>query len=242
MGRRVELDALRLLLDSLPSGGVAVVEGEPGIGKSALLGWAIDEATSRGARSVQLHGERPTSARPFAMLQELSGDAPVDSMGMLSLERLVDQVLDGAPGESTLLTIDDVQWADATTLRSLAPIVRRAVNAGTAVIIATRTHPQPVELTAFFERVAPLVRAHVRLSALPDGELVDMLADLSDEPRGRLRALVRGAGGNPMYAQLLAWTRASGKDAGPRSVRAGRSGVENRPVWTAVVDLSLIHI
>ena len=213
-----------------------IVEGEPGIGKSALLNWAVEEATSRGIGSVQLQGERPTSARPFAMLHGVSSSASSERMGMPSLERLVDQILDSAPGESTLLTIDDVQWADAATLRSLAPIVRRAVNVGTAVIVASRTHPQSVELNAFLERVAPLVRAHLRLRALSDAELVDMLSDVSDEPKGRLRALVRGAGGNPMYAQLLAWTRGPRTESGQPTALNGIAGTENRTASSAVVD------
>ena len=234
VGRRVELEALKRLLDSLPSGGVAIVEGEPGIGKSALLNWAVDEARSRGVGSVRLQGERPTSARPFAMLHGVPSGASTQSMGMLGLERLVDQILDSAPGESTLLTIDDVQWADAATLRSLAPTVRRAVNVGTAVIVASRTHPQSVELNAFLERVAPLVSAHLRLRALSDTELVDMLGDVSGEPKGRLRALVRGAGGNPMYAQLLAWTRGPQTELGRPTALVGR--IESRPAWSVVVD------
>lgn len=234
----MELDALRTLLDSLPSGGVAVVEGEPGIGKSALLSWAVEEATARGVASVQLQAERPTSARPFAMVHRASRSTGADITGMLSVERVVDQVLDSAPGESTLLTIDDVQWADAATLRSLAPIVRRAVSVGTAVIVATRTHPQSVELHAFLERVAPLIRAHLRLRPLSDVELVDMLSKVSEAPRARLRALVGGAGGNPMYAQLLAWKR-SPETGLSATADNGAGAIDNRPAWSAVVDRAL---
>src|SRR5258705_2819863 len=72
VGRRLEREALDRLLEAAREGhgGVLVVHGEPGVGKSALLEYAVETARSfRVARAVGVEGEIEF---PYAALQQLS--------------------------------------------------------------------------------------------------------------------------------------------------------------------------
>ena len=71
LGRQREREALGRLLNAASGGdgGVLVVHGEPGVGKTALLEWAVEEARQlRVLRTVGVEGEMEL---PFAALQQL---------------------------------------------------------------------------------------------------------------------------------------------------------------------------
>src|SRR6476646_2294214 len=71
LGREDEREALDRLLDRARDGrgGVLVVHGEPGIGKTALLEYAVEASSGfRVARAVGVEGETELA---FAALQQL---------------------------------------------------------------------------------------------------------------------------------------------------------------------------
>src|SRR6267154_130630 len=75
VGRSSEREAVDRLLAAAREGygGVLVVHGEPGVGKTALLDYAVEAATTfRLARAVGVEGEMEL---PYAALQQLS--API---------------------------------------------------------------------------------------------------------------------------------------------------------------------
>src|SRR5260370_7470204 len=71
LDRLPERAALRQLLDAARAGrsGVLVVRGEPGIGKTALLDWAIGSAA--GMRIARVAGVESEMELAFAALQQL---------------------------------------------------------------------------------------------------------------------------------------------------------------------------
>src|ERR1700756_89866 len=71
LDRDAEREVFDRLLEVVRSGhsGVLVVRGEPGIGKSALLDYAIDSAS--GFRIVRAVGVESDMELPFAALQQL---------------------------------------------------------------------------------------------------------------------------------------------------------------------------
>src|SRR3954470_22703254 len=72
LGRQRERDVLGRLLEAAREGhgGVLVVRGEPGVGKTALLEYAVDEATEfRIAGTTGVEGEMEL---PYAAIQQLS--------------------------------------------------------------------------------------------------------------------------------------------------------------------------
>src|SRR3984893_18848382 len=71
LGRQREREVLGRLLDAARGGdgAVLVVHGEPGVGKTALLDWAVEEGRQlRVLRTVGVEGEMEL---PFAALQQL---------------------------------------------------------------------------------------------------------------------------------------------------------------------------
>ena len=71
LGRLPERAALSQLLDGARAGrsGVLVVRGEPGVGKTALLDWAVGSAA--GLRVVRVAGVESEMELAFAALQQL---------------------------------------------------------------------------------------------------------------------------------------------------------------------------
>src|SRR5258705_13360548 len=71
LGRQREREVLGRVLDAARGGegGVLVVHGEPGVGKTALLDWMVEEGRQlRVLRAVGVEGEMEL---PFAALQQL---------------------------------------------------------------------------------------------------------------------------------------------------------------------------
>src|SRR5260370_28399203 len=71
LGRQREREVLDRLMDAARSGrgGVLVVHGEPGVGKTALLGYAVEAAPEfRVARTAGVEGEMQLA---YASLQRL---------------------------------------------------------------------------------------------------------------------------------------------------------------------------
>ncbi len=71
IGRRREREALGALVDTVRAGEsrALVVSGEPGVGKTALLDWLVDETS--GVRIVRATGVQAEMDLPFAALHQL---------------------------------------------------------------------------------------------------------------------------------------------------------------------------
>src|SRR5262245_41840316 len=71
LGRQMEIAALDALLAGVRGGrsGVLVIRGEPGVGKTALLQYAI--ASASGFRVVRAFGVESEMELPFAVLQQV---------------------------------------------------------------------------------------------------------------------------------------------------------------------------
>jgi DNA-binding CsgD family transcriptional regulator len=161
LGREREREVLGRLLNAASSddGGVLVVHGEPGIGKTALLDWTVEEGRRlRVLRTVGVEGEMEL---PFAALQQLCSpildrserlpDPQRDALSVafgLSAGRAPDPFLVGlaalgllseASEERPLLcVVDDSQWLDRASARSLAFVARRLLAEKIAFVFAAR--------------------------------------------------------------------------------------------------------
>src|SRR3954454_10084642 len=148
LGRRSERQTLDRLLEAVRGGQsrALVIRGEPGVGKTALLQYAIDSASElRVLRAIGVESEMELV---FAGLQQLcapmldrlealpgpqrdalggavgrrAGRAPdhfISGLGVLTLSSEV-------PEEQPLLCVlDDVQWLDQASAQVLAFVARR---------------------------------------------------------------------------------------------------------------------
>src|SRR5580658_5664991 len=161
LGRLPERAALSGLLAAARAGrsGVLVVRGEPGVGKTALLDWAVGSAA--GLRVVRVAGVEPEMELAFAALQQLCApmlgqlaglpDPQREALGVafgLSTGAAPDRFLVGlavlsllseVAGQQPLLcVIDDAQWLDRASALVLAFVSRRLLAEPVALVFATR--------------------------------------------------------------------------------------------------------
>ncbi|MFC5141967.1 ATP-binding protein [Actinomycetospora rhizophila] len=137
LGREDELGAVRALVDAPGQGAVLLVTGEAGIGKTALLRAARDEAQAAGA--VIGGGTCDAGSPPWTAWAEALADLGVDPVhpaepapGRALRERLA-----GVSGP-VLVTLDDAHLADSVTLAALRGLARLGLPAGVVVLVAAR--------------------------------------------------------------------------------------------------------
>ena len=161
LGRQREREVLGRLLNAARGGdgGVLAVHGEPGVGKTALLEWTVEEGRQlRVLRTVGVEGEMEL---PFAALQQLCSpildrserlpDPQRDALGVafgLSAGQAPNPFLVGlaalgllseASEERPLLcVVDDAQWLDRASARALAFVARRLLAERIALVFAAR--------------------------------------------------------------------------------------------------------
>ena len=167
VGRRAEREAIGRLLEAARAGygGVLVVHGEPGVGKTALLEYAVETARSfRVARAVGVEGEMDL---PYASLQQLSspslelrerlpepqrealavafglsaGDPPNPYLVGLAVLGLLTEAAEQQP---VLWLVDDAQWLDRASAQALAFVARRLMAERIALVFATREVGAPL--------------------------------------------------------------------------------------------------
>jgi DNA-binding CsgD family transcriptional regulator len=161
LGREREREALGRLLDAARGGdgGVLVLHGEPGVGKTALLDWTVREGQElQVLRTVGVEGE---TELPFAALQQLCApildrsdrlpdprrDAlhvafglsagPPPSPFLVGLAAL-DLLSEASVGQPLLGVVDDAQWLDRASARALGFVARRLQAERIAFVFAAR--------------------------------------------------------------------------------------------------------
>jgi DNA-binding CsgD family transcriptional regulator/tetratricopeptide (TPR) repeat protein len=213
VGRPQEVAAIRNLVDALPIGGVMVIEGEAGIGKTSLIDVACARAAARGVVVQRAGADEFSTSRPFGLLPAAIGSASPGRSSALDVDAVLDAVDRLAGGRPFLLALEDLQWADSASLAALASIVRRLVPIGAAVILSMRTWPRPVELDQLVDRLLGSDPVHLHLGPLSADEMVALASlRLGSAPSPRLRSAINGAGGNPFYAlQVLNTFDAEGR-------------------------------
>ena len=161
LDRLPERAALSGLLDAARAGrsGVLVMRGEPGIGETALLDWAIESAA--GLRVARVAGVESEMELAFAALQQLCApmldklaglpDPQREALGVafgLDTGAAPDRFLVGlatlgmvseaAEQQPLLCVIDDAHWLDRASAQALAFVARRLLAEPVALVFATR--------------------------------------------------------------------------------------------------------
>lgn len=214
-GREAETDRIGELLAAARRGfsGVLVLRGEAGIGKTALLEWAV--AAAGDFRVHRIRGWEPEQELAFAGLAQLVlphrdrldelvpaqaralrgavALGPAEAADRFSVYAatlgLLGLLADEAP---LLLVIDDAHVLDAPSAEALAFSCRRLVAEGVAVLAASRS-PEPAGGAA-------TALPSLAVSRLDDDAAGRLVADRRGQvPRPDLvRRLVQGTAGNPM--------------------------------------------
>ncbi|MEA2549829.1 MAG: hypothetical protein QOE42_2427, partial [Chloroflexota bacterium] len=157
-GRESEIGLIGALLDSVVSGsgGVIVIEGASGIGKSRLLLEGVLDAKRRGMRFGVAMAEPADRAVELAALLGALFDGPEPLLDrsalppigaepgqrfwvLRDLEILLEQAAAARP---LVIVIDDAQWADAGTAAALRSLTRALAGSAIAWLVAWRPSPE----------------------------------------------------------------------------------------------------
>ena len=190
IGRKSELDQLDSLIGRVRAGsGALLINGEAGIGKSALLERARDRATELGARALVAVGVESEAELAFAGMHQLlrpiigtvellpspqrralevafgigSDVEPDPFLVALAAHQLV---CDAAEVRPLALIVDDAQWLDRSSLGVLSFIARRLESEAVVLIAAVRDgYVTPLEETRLpslrLERLNPVAAAEL---------------------------------------------------------------------------------
>jgi DNA-binding CsgD family transcriptional regulator len=215
LGRKREREALDRLLDAGRGGrgGVLVADGEAGVGKTALLEYAVEAAPE--FRIARTSGVEAEMELPFAAVQQLcspcldfwdrlpqpqhealgvafgliTGPAPNPFLVGLAVLSLLSEAAEERP---VLAVVDDAQWLDHASARALAFVARRLLAEKIALVFAAR---EPGDLLAGLPElhVLPLGHRDARTlleSALPARLDEHVLERIVAETRGNPLALL----------------------------------------------------
>jgi hypothetical protein len=194
------------------TGGIAVVEGAAGIGKTRLLNEVTAEAVQEGFTVLRATGEEGL-VRPLGpLLDALAGAGQTISPGFgpparsgsdPSEYRLVEEITERlerlCASAPLLLVLDDLHWADPSTVATVRRAARRLAIGPVAILVAVRSeHPPQVRRT--LDDLLGRGAVHVILGALSEPDAANLVHEIAGaEPGQRLMAMVRGASGNPLY-------------------------------------------
>lgn len=160
-GRASECEALRGLISTARAGSsqVLVLRGEPGVGKTELLQYVVEQAA--GVRCVHVAGVQSDMELAFAGLQQLcaplvehadelpepqrealavafgQGVGPTPDRFLVGLA-VLSLIAAAAHDQPLLCVIDDAQWLDQVSLQTLAFVARRLLAEPVAMLFGAR--------------------------------------------------------------------------------------------------------
>lgn len=154
-GRVAELSVVRASLNALRTGGgsVVIVRGPAGVGRSRLLAEARRRAHTRGIRALAGSADPQSRAVPLAPIVEALVTGPDPVVGaealpaalfsnadqrFLLVQAIRQQLEQVALQDPLLLTLDDLQWADPTTLLALRSLPSRLAQRPVLWMLAVR--------------------------------------------------------------------------------------------------------
>jgi DNA-binding CsgD family transcriptional regulator len=253
VGRDGEMAMLTGLIRELAGGrgNSVLIEGEPGIGKSALVRAAVAEAPAAGCHVFWGAGDelgqalpllpfldglrvREPSANPrrntiVRLLRgEVSADRGTDLPAVLA-EQLLALIAEQCTVRPTILVIDDLQWADQASLTLWGRLARSARQMPLLLAGMMRPVPQREDVLALRRVVDDAAR--LQLTGLTKAAVADLVAALAGgKPEGNLLRLADGAAGNPLYVTELIAALARSSSLTVSDVGAAELAGDSAPV------------
>jgi DNA-binding CsgD family transcriptional regulator/Tfp pilus assembly protein PilF len=232
-GRDVERAHVDGLLDAVASGPVGcILEGVPGIGKTALWRESVEGARRRGYRVLQTAPSEPDALLAFSGLGDLFERVPDDVLDTLpdaqahALRAALspDEFPEGSRDQQALprailgalrqlcaagpalIAIDDEQWLDPASARVLTFALCRLREEPIAVVLARRPEPGGMLSAELSHRFIGRGLETISLQPLPGGPIKMLLEARLGRTISRplLRRIHQGTGGNPLYTLAIA--------------------------------------
>ncbi len=208
---------------------IVLIEGEPGIGKTRLLEAALRDARGRGMQAAMGRAQELEWTRPFGVLASAFGcarsapdprradiaellatgrNADRDPITVTSdpglrfrvVDALADLVEELAVSGPLVIGLDDVQWADTSSLLTLSTLARRIEHLPVGLIACFRLSPRSPELDRLTTSLAAAGARHLSLGGLDARAVTELVAEaVAAVPGHGLLAGISGAAGNPLF-------------------------------------------
>jgi DNA-binding CsgD family transcriptional regulator len=240
-------------------GSAVLIEGEPGIGKSALVRAALAEAPEAGCEVFWGAGDELGQALPLVpfleglrvrepsanprrntivrlLRGEVAADRGTDVSAALA-EQLLALVAEQCAAQPTVLVVDDLHWADQVSVTLWSRLARSVPQTRLLLVGMMRPVPQREDLLALRRVVGDAAR--LQLTELTEAAVADLVAALAGgKPDSNLLRLADGAAGNPLYVTELvaALARSSGLTITDTGAAELASGSAPRSLSAAIAD------
>jgi DNA-binding NarL/FixJ family response regulator len=200
-------------------GGVAVIRGAAGMGKSSLLGAVEDQARIVGARVF--HGEAAVmgEAAPLAPLLDAlvaTDDPPVDvdvlrqlggsaDQRFWVLRELEERLERAALAGPVVIGLDDIQWADPATLIAISVLPKRLEYDRILWLFSVRTGELAPPAQAALAQIRSTDATILTLDRLDDDAIAQVCEDLlGGRPDPAVREVIDRTLGHPfLLVELL---------------------------------------
>ncbi|MFD2685666.1 helix-turn-helix transcriptional regulator [Streptomyces phyllanthi] len=220
---------------------VVDITGEAGIGKSRLLAEACARARRQGMTVLRGRATEYERHLPFQMFTDALADLPPRAWeGFPDAGTVAPLLRGGAAADrfvlhratvallrhlgsagGLLVALDDIHWADHSSMELLDHLVRHPAHPSVVVFGTRRERQSPSSLTATLARGGD-TGAVLGMPVGPLDERACVEEITPDLPRGEAEALYTASGGNPLYfLTLLQAHRAGAPVAGPLSRGVG---------------------
>lgn len=213
-GRSDEIAIIARLLDSAADGygGVVLVDGPPGIGKTRLLAETATMARHAGIRVLSGEGHDAQETVPFAPLlaAALRADPPITDISVVrglesssdlrywAVHDLQATLEETAAVTPLLIMLDDLQWADTGSLVALRSLTASLGHVGVLWLLALRTGSTRPAVRTMVRRLVVAGAHRISLGPVTADAASSIVDDIVGVPPAPdLAAVVRGAGGNP---------------------------------------------
>ncbi|MFG1615876.1 ATP-binding protein [Nonomuraea wenchangensis] len=241
VGRETETaEIMRRIAAGRSRGGVLILTGDPGAGKSMLLDFAAGHARREGGRVLRAAGSESEAHLGFAGLHQLLRPvlAELDSLppwqrsalrtvlgleqdteapdGVLTGSAVLTLLSDLAEPAPLLVVVDDAQWIDRASLDVLSFVARRMDGEPVTLLLGARAEAAVPGFDKGFERL--------EIGPLSGGAANRLLDRQPAPPTGRTRVrILQESAGNPLALVELARAAATrpsggGSVAGPLPV------------------------
>jgi len=243
--------------------------GAAGIGKSRLVQSLIGEAYAAGAVVFCGEGHPFERTHPFGVLADaldlrrrspdprramigglLAGDAerPPEAGGAPDLRyQIVEEILNlleaSCAEGPVVLVLEDIHWADDSTLLAFRAIVRRLAHVPLLLVASLRPEPRSAELDQLRGDILASGARLIRLGALgPDEVRALAHAELGTAPAPELMAVLGKAGGNPLWVVEILRALADERRLGPGLTASGTAPAELPASFREVVIRRLRYL
>jgi DNA-binding CsgD family transcriptional regulator len=228
-GRSGELSSLRAVVAQAAAGrfSAAIVEGEAGIGKTRIVEELAEEARGDGFRVFLGRAEELDRARPFGVLVDAvecdsrsedprrssiatliaggGAEEPADpGLQFRVVDALVGLVEEEALDGPVALMLEDVHWADPSTIVALRALSRRLAYVPVGLVCTLRPLPRGSGLAALIDALEREEVPRIVLGPLGGDAVATLVGDLVQaEPGPVLMDEVATAAGNPFFITEL---------------------------------------